>query len=587
MDKASIAEIEELLRQRDARRPGPKPRARRPEPIQSAPAAIIQYESENRATAKYAPLEFDNPGEMMDFFIPAFDPHPWQAQEQLKLAGYAGIAAGNVDTKVAPTKEAPMIYSLVAANGSGKDAFIIAPFAVWFCGTKVRSRCIITSSSYEQLKSQTFANIKTYCEYVNEKLGEKFFDIVEFHITCRRTGSEIKCFKTDEAGKAEGFHPHSDWPGAEMAIIVNEAKSIEDSLFTAFMRFTGYNYWLEISSPNTTAGHFYRSCQIATPHPEPLKLGVGHMRRVTAFECPHIPPAHIARVKAIYGESSPLYRTMILAEFVDTDASVIIPDHALEYKAPELKDYGLPKKAGLDLSLGGDETVLSIWLGNKRVAQETWKIAHEPTLCTVLIDAFRRNNLRGENINVDGGGIGKAIIQRLREAGWQVRSVKNDESARNKREFANRGAEFWFKVKRLIEAQKLILPNDPKLLKQLTARRFLPEVLASKGKMQLEPKKIAKARGVDSPDRADAMVLAFANTPLDVFIIGAKDADVIEDKPPTLAEKIRASMATPEEISQYIDLMRQAANKVNYDTNQYAERPRGAIEDFLLNGTPR
>lgn len=579
MPEVSLKEIDALLARRDSKRQrAPAPAPPRPE---GPPAAVIEYAEAQTAAPKYTPLDFDNPGEMLDFFVPNFDPHPWQAQELLKLAGYSHIATGDVEARVRPTDKAPLLYNLVAANGSGKDAFVIAPFAVWFCATKIRSRCIITSSSYEQLKSQTFANIKTYCEYVNERLGEKFFDIVEFHITCRRTGSEIKCFKTDEAGKAEGFHPHTDYPGAEMAIIVNEAKSIEDSLFQAFMRFTGYNYWLEISSPNTTSGHFYKSSMAATPHPAPLVLGEGHMRRVNAFECPHISLSHIKRVKELYGESSPLYRTMVLAEFVDIEAATIIPEHLLNYAPPAHNTYNLPKRAGLDLSLGGDETVLSIWHGNRRVAQETWRITHEPTLVNVILAAFKRHGLKGENIAVDGGGIGKSIIQRLHEAGWEVISVKNDEGARNKREFVNRGAELWYKLKRLIEEKILILPTDSILEKQLLDRRYVNETLMRKGKMQLESKRDARIRGSSSPDRADAMALAFALTPLSTFIAGAEDATEGQTRL-SLVEKIRKGIATPEEISQYVDSMRLARAKQHNDSKtRYAERPHGAFEALI------
>jgi hypothetical protein len=51
-------------------------------------------------------------------------------------------------------------------------------------------------------------------------------------------------------------------------------------------------------------------------------------------------------------------------------------------------------------------------------------------------------------------------------------------------------------------------------MNQLVTRRYL----YSNGKLKVEPKPDAKARGVPSPDRADAMVLAFAKLPLDAFI---------------------------------------------------------------------
>jgi hypothetical protein len=49
----------------------------------------------------------------------------------------------------------------------------------------------------------------------------------------------------------------------------------------------------------------------------------------------------------------------------------------------------------------------------------------------------------------------------------------------------------------------LILPNDPVLLEQLTARRAAP---ADGGRLGLEKKEDMARRGVASPDRADSLV---------------------------------------------------------------------------------
>jgi hypothetical protein len=38
------------------------------------------------------------------------------------------------------TKDNPIHFNLCAVNGSGKDAYVIAPFAVFHCACKVRSR---------------------------------------------------------------------------------------------------------------------------------------------------------------------------------------------------------------------------------------------------------------------------------------------------------------------------------------------------------------------------------------------------------------------------------------------------------------
>ena len=49
----------------------------------------------------------------------------------------------------------------------------------------------------------------------------------------------------------------------------------------------------------------------------------------------------------------------------------------------------------------------------------------------------------------------------------------------------------------------MILPVDGELLKQLSSRRLQYD---HKAKIQLEPKESMRARGLSSPDRADAVI---------------------------------------------------------------------------------
>ena len=320
---------------------------------------------------RYIAHQIDTPADLLLAHRPDLKLYKWQAETLFQLAGYTDI--NDLDLpKTRPTDKTPLYYNLVAANGSGKDQVVISSFAVWFCLSKVRSRCVITSSSYEQLKDQTYKYIKNICEEINVSYGRKVFEIVEFLITCNDTGSEIKCFVTDDPGKAEGRHPF-DEPGAEMAVIVNEAKSITDEMFQAFSRFTGYNYWLEISSPGKNSGHFFKRCTRAKyAFPDPLEIGEFYWRRVTAFDCPHLLGKHIEHLKDEHGEQSLIYRSQVLAEFTSLDEAAFIPSTLFEnYPNNPPRTFGLPNRAGIDLSLGGDETVAYFFVhGNSTYEQQ-------------------------------------------------------------------------------------------------------------------------------------------------------------------------------------------------------------------------
>jgi hypothetical protein len=62
--------------------------------------------------------------------------------------------------------------------------------------------------------------------------------------------------------------------------------------------------------------------------------------------------------------------------------------------------------------------------------------------------------------------------------------------------YANLSAEWWSTVGQLIEHGQIIIPNDEKLIAQLTSRRKLYD---SKGREKLESKADLGARGVESP----------------------------------------------------------------------------------------
>ena len=56
--------------------------------------------------------------------------------------------------------------------------------------------------------------------------------------------------------------------------------------------------------------------------------------------------------------------------------------------------------------------------------------------------------------------------------------------------------------------QRIHLPDDPKLITQLTSRR-LKSAESTQGKIALQSKPEARAAGLPSPDRADSLVLCF------------------------------------------------------------------------------
>lgn len=481
-------------------------------------------------------LAIDNPVQLLLLLRPELDLYPWQFEELMRPAGYLTTGQYKSADKTPITDVLPYKSVISAANGSGKDMILIAAFAVWFALKGVRNRVIITSSSFEQTKFQTEIHIRDLVNRANKRLGS-LFRYTQFHYVCPELGSEIKLFATDEAKRAEGYHPYGD---GQMAIITNEAKSINEEIFDALSRCTGYSHWLEISSPGPKSGHMYRMAGQAVHYPRPAVLGQFYFRRITAYDCPHLSKSHIDAMIADKGINNPLVRSSIFAEFSDFDEPVVVTESAYDkcYLNPP-KHTGTDIGIGLDLAGGGDEDACFVRQGNKVIYKFFFRQS-DTELAALLIDKQLLSwKSTPYSFRADNGGLGQAIIDKLVAMGWHIRRTNNQSPAFNKREFLNLGAEMYFYVKRLIERVDIILPDVEKLKTQLTSRRF-DGFESTQGKYKLESKKEALSAGRPSPDRADAFVLCFASY-RPSRVVGQDSNQPPARKTVTMAELLRLS----------------------------------------------
>lgn len=488
----------------------------------------------NGSKSKYHPLEFRTPVEMLEFYDDSFrDPIKPRKLNKSQKEILELIASPNY------TFEDKLQLSVVAANGSGKDAYIICPAIIWLLTAKVRHKVVGTSSSYTQLTTQTEAYVRIMAETINAKnremgMCEKTFVIKKEFIFCLLTGSTCIMFSTDDPGRAEGHHPYPDHPNAEETIIVNEAKTLGDPIFDALSRCT-YNRWIEVSSPGRMGGRFYQHCQNSIIYPEPYEFGRRYARKITSFDCHHKSVKEILQDKLEMGENSPLYRSKHLAEFTSTDEQVVIVretlDKCLEF-AREKRVIGLGRHAGVDFSKGGDENTMYVFDENVYLGREIFRANDTTVTVDALIEFFQKWRLIASKINGDDGHVGGAIIDNLTKKGWPINRVVNQSAPLGvSSHLGNRGAEMYFSFKRLVEEGIVVLPkDDTKLHNQLTSRYYKQH--ASNGKIILEAKKDARLRGHGSPDRADAVVLAFTGVTIDRYLdFSAPKADDPLTKP--------------------------------------------------------
>jgi hypothetical protein len=490
--------------------------------------------------------------------------HPWQIEVLMRFA----LPDSQFDYKNLVNR-----MNLVAANGSGKSAKCVAPAAVWQAMAFPNSTGVITSSSGGQLDRQTGAAIRHVCEQVNRLHGREMWTLKYREYTYRPDPSadhvsKIYMYATDEAGKAEGYHPANS--EGRFAYFVDEAKSVSDDIFKAVERCNGKSHWMNVSSPGAPLGFFYNAyCSSRWWN-----------KKVTVYDCPHIKQDEVESAIEQFGENSPLFRSAYLAEFTSVNESVVIPFERIlrQYREPAgLINDGV-RRAGVDLSAGGDEQVVVIMDGNQMIGMEVFCLSDHRVITRKLVDIFRKWNLAGENINVDDGYTGRAVIDYLRDDKFEVVPVQFGGSAYNKTAYGNRGTEMWMNFERHLQYLRLF--DDPVLRKQLASRYYKRS--DATGKIILESKREARANGHGSPDRADAAVLALARIPLGYFS-GAPRFEASQPSDEEVASQLISKIASDPTIRLTEDQIIQ----VTLQYRSLREARRSALPDKQNSAEPR
>lgn len=397
--------------------------------------------------------------------------YPWQIKALL------GVYTGNMT-------------ALVAANGSGKTTKVIAVLVAWFLWRYPKGRCALTSGSYLQVENQLFPAIKKY------KDSKDFF-------AWRWNSTEIKTpeggfavgFSVDDAKRAEGWHGTLDSP---FMYIVDEAKSIEDNIFTGIDRCT-INFRLYASSPGGISTKFYRCF-----HEEG---DLYYKVKATAFDCPHISQEKIEMIKRTYGEDSAIYRSSILAEFTSLEEETSI--------SPENLKTAMENKTGrqlmldnsfafLDFAAGGDDNVIACCANGVAAVHAAWKQDDTTQAARKFVKELVSIGVDESNVYGDADGLGGNMVDTMADEGYYINEFHGGVSAEDKERYYNLISQVWIEGCQKIKNGDVELEScSPELFDQLTTRRIEYDM---KGRIRIEPKKSLKKRGKTSPDLADALL---------------------------------------------------------------------------------
>lgn len=190
---------------------------------------------------------------------------------------------------------------------------------------------------------------------------------------------------------------------------------------------------------------------------------------------------------------------------LDTLLKIAVVERAM--KVTDLEAVG-PKIMGIDPSESeseaADDTVFALRQG--RVVHEFRRFHGKRTTEVVALAARAIQEWQPDYINVDAGGLGSGIADRLIELNYDANRVLFGERAIELDHYGLRRDEMWGEMAEWFK-DAVQLPYDMAALADITAPAKDED---GSLRFKLETKKHMRARGLKSPDAGDALALTFA-----------------------------------------------------------------------------
>lgn len=225
---------------------------------------------------------------------------------------------------------------------------------------------------------------------------------------------------------------------------------------------------------------------------------------------PHLPEDYESGLRKLYPDE--LVRQLLEGDWDALEAGNFLFKYADLKNAieREVVTEEPVKVAGFDIArFGDDSSVAIIREGASVIWIEEWAktdLMHTTGKIINLIDRFKP-----DSVNLDVIGLGAGVYDRLVEQGFKINAINValapqtfDEEKKSK--LANLRAEIYKHLSDLFEQGDISIPDDLGLIAQLSGIKYK---FNSRGQLQIESKEEMKKRGMKSPDKGDALALAF------------------------------------------------------------------------------
>lgn len=325
----------------------------------------------------------------------------------------------------------------------------------------------------------------------------------------------------DHVSKEEAMQAFQGIHARKVLVVLDEGCGVPKWLYDASDSLVTNEHarMLVIGNPDDPTSHFAKVCQ----------PGSGwKVRPISAFDSPAftgeevpdwlldllIGKTWVEERRKRWGEKNPLYQSKVLGQFPEVgDHNLIQPAWVLAAQNRTVVPNQFDAVLGVDVArFGSDETVAYLRQGyhvRRSFSGYGW-----PTTETVgKVKQVVFNNTHPVRAQVDDVGVGGGVLDPLVEDGLDAVGLNGGSAAVEKLKdgrarFVNARSEWWWQLRELLQEGLLDLdPEDSDLAAQLCDIHW---GVNSKGQIWVESKQDMQDRGVDSPDRGDALVYAVA-----------------------------------------------------------------------------
>ena len=429
-------------------------------------------------------------------------PRKWQKEVLTQLGEHIKQNNGKVDFNT-------FRMATSSGRGIGKSA-LVSWIVIWMLTTRIGSSTIVSANSESQLRSITWAEIT---KWLSMSINSHWFEVSatrvmpakwitelverDLKMGTRYWGAEGRLWSAENPDAYAGVHNFSG-----VLLVFDEASGIDDSIWSVaagfFTENTPNRFWLAFSNPRRNSGYFYETFH--------GKRDFWMNKIVDARTVEGTDKAVYQSIIDEYGADSSAAHVEVYGQFPnasdDQFISSLVVDEAMSRE--KYKDLSAPIVIGVDPArFGADSTVIAIRQGRDII--EIKKHKGDDTMETVgrIIEAIEE--YKPALVNIDEGGLGAGVVDRLKEQRYKIRGVNFANRAKNPMMYGNKRAEMWGDMRDWLKSAAI--PSDRYLKSDMISPLMKPD---SKGAIFLESKKDMKARGLASPDSADAIALTFA-----------------------------------------------------------------------------